>query len=162
MRWIALLLVLAAHGVPGETLQGRVVRIADGDTLTIVDSREVQHKIRLAGVDAPERKQQFYDASRQNLAALAFDKTVTVEWHKRDRYGRLVGKVLTGGEDAGLAQVRAGLAWWFREYAHEQSGSDRARYEAAELEARAARRGLWQALAVAPWEWRARNTAPSN
>jgi endonuclease YncB( thermonuclease family) len=133
MRWIALLLVFAAHGVLGETLQGKVVRIVDGDTLTILDAARVQHKIRLAGIDAPERQQAFYEASRQNLGRPAFAKAITVEWNKRDRYGRLVGKVLVDNEDVGLAQVRAGLAWWFKQYAREQTAFDRSAYEAAEL-----------------------------
>lgn len=114
MRWLALLLVLLVHGVCAETIHGKVIRIADGDTLTILDSAKHEFKIRLAGIDAPERRQTHYETSRQNLARLAFGKFVTVKWHKRDRYGRLVGTVAADKLDLGLAQMQAGQAWWFR------------------------------------------------
>ena len=155
MRWITLLLFLTAQCAFAETLRGKVIRIADGDTLTVLDAAKGQHRVRLAGIDAPERKQPFYQASRQNLARLTFGKLVAVDWHKQDRYGRLVGKVLVDGRDTGLAQVRAGFAWWFKQYAHEQSAADRARYGAAELGARASGRGLWRdGPATPPWESR--------
>jgi len=156
MRWIALLLCLIAHDLAAETIRGKVVKIADGDTLTILDARRQEHRIRLNGIDAPERKQAHYETSRQNLAKLAFGKAVIVEWHKRDVYGRLVGKVEADRQDVGLAQLRAGQAWWFRRYANEQTMFDRSRYEAAELDARRNRRGLWKTgTPTPPWEWRA-------
>lgn len=79
--------------------------IADGDTLTLLDAAHVQHKIRLAGIDAPEKKPAFGNRSKQGLSGLAFGKQVSVEWNKVDRYGRVIGKVLIGNEDACLAQV---------------------------------------------------------
>jgi endonuclease YncB( thermonuclease family) len=156
MRWIALLLCLIAHGLAAETIRGKVVKISDGDTLTVLDARRQEHRIRLAGIDAPERKQAHYETSRQNLAKLSFGKAVIVEWHKRDVHGVLVGKVEADRQDVGLAQVRAGQAWWFRRYANEQTMFDRSRYEAAELDARRSGRGLWKTGApMPPWEWRA-------
>ena len=68
----------------------------------------------------------------------------TIEWRKHDRYQRIVGNVWVNGEDVGLLQVRAGLAWWYRDYAREQTPSDRKLYEAAELDARHLRLGLWR------------------
>ena len=160
MRWIALLLCLIAHGLAAETIRGKVVKIADGDTLTILDAKRQEHRIRLTGIDAPERKQAHYETSRQSLAKLAFGKAVVVEWHKRDVYGRLVGKVQADRQDVGLAQLRAGQAWWFRRYANEQTMFDRSRYEAAELDARRNRRGLWKTgRPTPPWEWRAAKVA---
>jgi endonuclease YncB( thermonuclease family) len=156
MRWIALLLCLIAHALAAETIRGKVVKIADGDTLTILDARRQEHRIRLSGIDAPERKQAHYETSRQNLAKLSFGKAVIVEWHKRDVEGRLVGKVQADRQDVGLAQLRAGQAWWFRRNANEQTMFDRSRYEAAELDARRNRRGLWKTgTPMPPWEWRA-------
>lgn len=138
-----------------ETLTGVVVGLADGDTVTVLDAEEVQHKVRLAGIDAPEKRQPFGDRSRQHLASLVFRKQVVVQWHKTDRYGRIVGKVLVGGLDAGLEQVKAGLAWHYIEYAREQTPSDRGAYADAEASARASCRGLWQQPdAVPPWEFR--------
>lgn len=138
-----------------EILQGRVVSIADGDTLTVLDSSHKQHKIRLAGIDAPEKGQPFGKASKRSLSELAQDQNVIVEWDKRDRYGRIIGKVLADGLDVDLEQVRRGLAWWYKKYADEQSPDDRDTYEIAEDEARSARRGLWsEQNTVPPWEWR--------
>jgi endonuclease YncB( thermonuclease family) len=80
---------------------------------------------------------------------------VTVDWHKRDRYDRLVGKLMLDGADVNLALVRAGYAWWYREYAGEQSPSDRRLYEAAETAARREGVGLWaDPWPIAPWDWR--------
>jgi endonuclease YncB( thermonuclease family) len=138
-----------------DTFSGRVVGISDGDTITVLDQAKKQHKVRLAGIDAPEKGQAFGDRAKESLSRLVFDKSVTVESHKADRYGRLVGKVLVAGRDANLEQVRAGFAWWYREYAKEQSPEDRAAYATAEEDARASRRGLWRdAKPVPPWEFR--------
>jgi len=78
---------------------GKVVKISDGDTITVLDHYKVQHRVRLTGIDAPERKQAFGSRSRQSLGKLVFSKTVTVKTNKRDRYGRVLGKVLINGID---------------------------------------------------------------
>ncbi len=162
------LAVAVEHGY-AEELRGRVVGIADGDTITLLDTSKTQHKIRLAGIDAPERGQPGGHRSKESLSAFVYDQPVRVEWQKKDRYGRVVGKVLVASSDspcrgkpdcpmtldAGLAQITMGRAWWFRKYAKEQSPEDRQRYETAEREARAEKRGLWRdGTAVPPWEWR--------
>ena len=152
---IAVALVVFPLASMANTTTGLVVGIADGDTLTLLDADHVQHKIRLAGIDAPEKRQEFGSRSKQNLADLVFRKQVTVEWNKFDRYGRVIGKVLVGGDDVCLAQVRAGLAWHYKAYQREQSAADRERYAQAELDARASRRGLWRdASPVPPWDFR--------
>jgi len=76
MRWTAFLFVLLVNGVCAETFLGKVVKIADGDTLTVLDASKREHRIRIAGIDAPERKQANYETSRQQLAKLAFGKAV--------------------------------------------------------------------------------------
>jgi endonuclease YncB( thermonuclease family) len=126
-----------------QTLTGRVVRIADGDTVTVLDSTNTQHRIRLQGIDAPESHQAFGTQSKKNLSDLIFDRDVTVEYEKTDQYGRLVGKILFDGKDINLEQVKAGMAWHYKEYQREQSAEDRELYARAEDEARNARRGLW-------------------
>lgn len=73
--------------------------VADGDTLTVLDANHQQHKIRLSGIDAPEKAQAFGERSKQSLAAQAFNKNEKVEWNKQDRYGRIVGKILVDGVD---------------------------------------------------------------
>ncbi len=150
----AMLLALActAHA---ETITGRVVGVADGDTITVLDADKVQHKIRLSGIDAPEKKQAFGNRSKESLSDLAFDKTVNVETSKRDKYGRQIGKVLVNGRDVNLVQVERGMAWFYRQYQREQSPNDQRLYEAAEDAAKAEKQGLWHdADPVAPWEFR--------
>ncbi len=115
---------------------GRVVAISDGDTLTVLDADKVQHKVRLSGIDAPEKRQPFGSVSWQHLAGLVFDRDVAVEYHKVDRYGRQLGKVWLADEDANLAQVRAGLAWHYKRYEREQPFEDRPTYSKAEVTAR--------------------------
>ena len=119
----------------GAGLSPRVVGVSDGDTITVLDSYNQQHRIRLYGIDAPEKKQPFGNRAKQNLSSLAFGGS-TVEWSKLDRYGRIVGKVTVSGEDVGLRQLQAGLAWWYRQYAREQRPQDRATYAQAEDAAR--------------------------
>ena len=147
---LACLLLALACAAHAETVTGRVVGVADGDTITVLDADEVQHKIRLANVDAPEKKQAFGNRSKESLSDLVFDKTV-----KRDRYGRQIGKVLVNGQDVNLVQVERGMAWFYRQYQREQSPNDRRLYEAAEDAAKAGRRGLWRDVdPVPPWDFR--------
>jgi len=151
---VCLLLALAcvAHA---ETVTGRVVGVADGDTITVLDAEKVQHKIRLAGIDAPEKQQAFGNRSKESLSDMVFDKTVNVETEKRDRYGRQIGKVLVNGQDVNLAQIERGMAWFYRQYQREQSPNDRRLYEAAEDAAKAGKRGLWRDTEpVPPWDFR--------
>lgn len=138
------------------TVDGQVVGVTDGDTITVLDGQRTQHKVRLAGIDAPEKVQAFGQRSKEHLSSLVFGRQVKVETEKQDRYGRTVGKVLVDGRDANLAMVVAGLAWHYKRYEGEQSATDRLLYAAAEQEAREARRGLWHDQVVtAPWDHRA-------
>jgi endonuclease YncB( thermonuclease family) len=138
-----------------HTVEGRVVGVSDGDTVTLLDDLRVQHRIRLAGIDAPEKAQAYGDASKRHLSDMVFGESVTVEYEKHDRYGRIVGKVLKHGRDASLEQLRAGLAWHYKQYQREQSGADRSAYAAAEQLAQRAHAGLWRDPApVPPWSWR--------
>ena len=147
--------VLAAAPVYARDFDGRVVGIQDGDTVTVLDASKQQHRIRIAGIDAPEKAQAFGAAAKENLARLAFGQQADVRCSKRDRYGREVCNVYVGARDLGLEQVRSGHAWWFREYAREQAPEDRKVYETAESEARGTRRGLWHdASPTPPWDWR--------
>lgn len=148
------LLVLPSQA---ELISGRVVHVADGDTVTVLDAGKVQHKIRLAGIDAPEKSQAYGERSRESLAELVANRTVIVDTDKQDRYGRRVGKVLVAGKDVNVEQIRRGLAWFYRHYEQELSDSDRQSYDRAEGEARDYRRGLWaDRQPVPPWEFRSR------
>ncbi len=164
---LALGLLLQAGSILADTLVGRVSGVSDGASLTVVDGASVLHRIRLAAIDAPESRQPFSKESKQNLSDLVLGKEVRVEWRKHDRYGRIVGKLTLQAppcstcpktQDAGLAQLEAGLAWWDRESRREQSLADQGYYEYAEFDAKARRIGLWQdAAPMPPWEWRKKN-----
>jgi endonuclease YncB( thermonuclease family) len=150
---------IAWLGMSGEvfadTIQGRVVSIADGDTVTVLDASNTQWKIRLMGIDAPEKNMPFGQKSKQNLSDLVFNKQVLVEYSKHDRYGRTVGKILINGVDANLEQVKAGMSWHYKQYQKEQSPEDRVSYAEAEEQARAGRKGLWiDGEPTPPWDWR--------
>ena len=163
---LAIFLTLLAYGAQAATLEGRVVGVTDGDTITVLDANKRQHKIRFNGIDAPEKRQPFGTRSTQNLARYVARKDVHLDCPKVDRYGRKVCKVWVQpldcprcGKtlDVGLAQITDGMAWWFRRYADEQTAEDRGRYESAEDEARLRKRGLWRdANPVPPWDWRRR------
>ena len=141
--------------VQAETLTGRVVRVTDGDTIVVLDANKVQHKIRLQGIDAPERGQAFGTKSKEHLSDLVAGKSVVVDYSKSDRYQRILGKVLVNGEDVNLEQIEAGMAWHYKKYQGEQSSSDRVAYSDAELEARRHKLGLWHdPNPVPPWEYR--------
>ncbi len=135
-----------------DSLTGKVVKITDGDTLYVLDANYKQHKIRLAGIDAPERRQAYGLASRKHLASIVAVQHVTFEYQKQDRYGRIVGKVLLDGIDVCLEQVKAGLAWHYKKYQHEQSAEDRELYADAENKARNERLDLWRENnPIPPW-----------
>ncbi|MBU1691618.1 MAG: thermonuclease family protein [Gammaproteobacteria bacterium] len=165
----ALILAFVITPLFAETLTGWVSHIADGDTITVLDYSNQQHKIRLMGIDAPEKYQAFGNRSHQNLGALVNGRDVVVEWNKRDRYGRIIGKVLVAPHDSScpnprdcpktldvcLEQVRSGNAWWYKKYAKEQAPEDQSKYEQAEFEAKVHRNGLWtDTNPVPPWEFR--------
>jgi len=171
IRFPLITLWIVAHFAWSDTLSGRVVGVADGDTVTVLDANYQQHKIRLSGIDTPEKAQPFGQRAKESMSALVFGKEVDVQWDKRDRYKRIVGKVMVQPADcptcpktldAGLAQITVGLAWWYQKYAKDQSAEDKdqsaedaGRYEFAEHEARAKRAGLWaDAHPIPPWDWR--------
>ena len=156
MRLTLLLTLIITHCLAyADTLTGRVVRVTDGDTIVVLDSANAQHKIRLTGIDAPERKQAFGTKSKDHLSDAVAGKFVVVEYNKRDRYQRILGKVLLSDKDMNLEQVNAGLAWHYKKYQKDQVPADRDLYSETEIEAREAKRGLWyDPNPMPPWEYR--------
>ena len=138
-----------------DTLTGRVVRVTDGDTIVVLDANHTQQKIRLQGIDAPESGQAYGTKSREHLSDAVAGKFVVVEFEKRDRYERILGKILLSGENVNLEQIRAGLAWHYKKYQAEQTVADRVKYSDAEMEARRNKRGLWgDPNPIPPWDYR--------
>lgn len=127
----------------------RVVGVADGDTLTALGDGRERIKCRLYGIDAPEKKQAYGQASKASLAALSFGRRAVIDVVGRDRYGRSLCKVEVAGLDVNREQIARGMAWMYRRYASERDYSD------AETAAQAHRLGIWRdADPVAPWEFR--------
>jgi len=156
-----------------EIIKGTVVKVVDGDTVTMVDDKGFKHRIRLAGIDAPEQGDQPYGKeSTKGLRWLIHDKEITVEYSKHDRYGRIVGKILVGSKgntfclpiecvrtlDVGLEQIKAGMAWHYKRYQSEQSKEDKKTYSSAERVAKKKQVGLWgDKNPIQPWKWRRDN-----
>ena len=135
--------------VVAESFEGRVVSITDGDTIRVM--REgVSVPVRLFGIDSPGKKQPFSQVAKKITSDLAFSKTVTVEIKTTDRWKRLVAEiVLPDGRILNHEILKAGGAWWFRQYCKDPE------YERLEAAARAAKVGIWRdPKPVEPWEWR--------
>lgn len=130
---------------------GKVVSVSDGDTVKVLLQGNRQVKVRLWGIDAPESGQAFGKNAKRALAELVAGQLVDLDEKGRDRYGRTLATVQLQGVNVNEEMVRLGWAWWYRNYAPEAKA-----LEAAEIEARAAGRGLWADKGgVPPWEWRA-------
>lgn len=142
----ALLAALPAQA--GRAFNGRVVGIADGDTLTVLTDT-TPRKIRLAEIDAPEKKQAFGERAKLSLSDLCFNQHADVSPGVTDRYGRTVARVSCGGIDASLHQVQHGLAWAYTRYLKDPA------IASAERAARDAGAGLWaDADPTPPWLYR--------
>ena len=157
---LCLAIFTASVTASAESTRGRVVRVTDGDTLTVVTDAKRTIKVRLAGIDAPEKHQPFGKAAKAALSDLAYGRDVELEGAKVDREGHLVAKIQREGLDVSLELVRMGLAWWSPMRANEQSFEDREAYAAAEESAREAGRRLWSDFAAEPpWLFRAAQRA---
>ena len=152
---LAIVFSALSLAIQAATLVGKVVGITDGDTITVLDADKTEHKVRLMGIDAPEKTQDFGDESKKALSNYIYQKEVTVEYKKFDKYKRIVGKVILDKQDVCLAMIEIGLAWHYKDYEKEQSKTDRDLYSQAELKAREAKIGLWQdSKAIEPSSFR--------
>ncbi|MES2018182.1 MAG: thermonuclease family protein [Pseudomonadota bacterium] len=127
----------------------RVIKVADGDTLTVLTEQQQPLKCRLYGIDAPEKRQPFGAASKLSLAQLTFGRIAQIDIVGHDRYGRSVCRIAVAGLDVNKEQIARGMAWMYRQYARDAAYSD------AEAAAQARRIGIWyQAQPVPPWDFR--------
>ena len=135
---------------PAYDLSGRVVKVTDGDTITILDANQTQHKVRLYGIDTPEYKQPYSRAATKTLAGLVEGEGVGVDVKDTDRYGRTVGVIYKGNVNVNLQMVKSGYAWWYKRYAPLDDD-----LRMAEERARIDKLGLWaEPDPIPPWEWR--------
>lgn len=148
----ALLLATSLHAAE---IKGTVVAVSDGDTITVFTPEERQHKVRLLGIDAPEKAQPFGRKSKFSLSDLVLLKEVTVQTDQRDQNGYDLGKVTLDGRDINLVQIERGMAWWYVQYQLDQTPEDRKLYADAQAAAKARKVGLWaDKQAEPPWEFR--------
>jgi endonuclease YncB( thermonuclease family) len=140
----------------------KVLRVVDGDTVHVVNKAGKKFKVRLTGIDAPEKNQPYGLASTYKLTELLINKWVLLKskpdngnLYSIDRYNRVLAKVILDGRDINLAQVSSGYAWHFKRYQKQQSSIDSELYSQAELYAKKNELGLWgEKNPIAPWKWR--------
>ncbi len=155
MKKAVLFLVLflsIATAAFGQRFPVTVVGITDGDTFTVINRDKLQLKVRIIGIDAPEKKQAYGNKSRQTLSDLIFQQQIEIDVQYQEKWGRYAAKVyLADGRDVGLLMLQAGMAW------HNVNYDKTPAYAAAEKTARKAKKGLWaDAHPVAPWDFRSR------
>lgn len=152
---ISLVLFASTAISAGPLTPGLVVAISDGDTITLLTEDKRQLKIRLAGIDTPEKKQAFGTKARDHLASRIFKNDVEVDLRKKDQYGRYLGVIYIGGVDINQSMIQDGYAWFYKHYAKDQPKEEAQRYAKAEADARSKQRGLWaDPNPVPPWEFR--------
>jgi len=155
----------------GATLTGKVIRVLDGDTIEVLQvegATKTPVRIRMTGIDAPEKSQPFGEKCRENLAAMIAGREATIDLRGTDRYSRALGVVLlqeppSGGapstlappKDINLAQIASGCAWHYKQYQKQQKPEERRAYSEAEVSARTRRLGLWRDPSPQPpWQYR--------
>lgn len=152
---LSLLLLFSGVAWASNVIPGKVIAISDGDTITLLTPEKQQLKIRLVGIDAPEKKQAYGTKARDHLAAHVFRQAVEVDIRKKDQYGRSLGVVYLGDNDINQLMIRDGYAWFYKHYAKEQPKEEALRYADSEREARTQGKGLWaDPHPVPPWEFR--------
>jgi endonuclease YncB( thermonuclease family) len=153
--FISLVLFTSTAISAGPLTPGLVIAISDGDTITLLTEDKQQLKIRLAGIDTPEKKQAFGTKARDHLASRIFKHDVEVDLRKKDQYGRYLGVIYISGVDMNQSMIQDGYAWFYKHYAKDQPKEEAQRYAKAEADARSKQRGLWSdPNPVPPWEFR--------
>lgn len=134
---------------------GKVINIADGDTITVLDDHKISIKIRLLGIDCPEKSQAFGHRAKKALSDKIFSQRVNIHTHGKDYFGRTLGVVTFNDEDINEWLLTEGLAWHFKKYAKSQTPEDAKRYSLAQADAQRLKRGLWaDEKPIPPWIFR--------
>ena len=152
---IKVILVLATVYAVAESVifltssKSNVISISDGDTITVLLKDKTQQKVRFAEIDCPEKKQAFGTKAREELGKKIFGKHVDIDWTKKDRYGRIIGKVYLNGRYINKEMIEEGWAWHYTEYSHSQEMADAQEY------AKKNKLGLWaDKHPIPPWDFR--------
>jgi len=156
-----LLLMCCSFSVFAGLLTGKVIKVIDGDTLDVLQADKSIERIRLAAIDAPEKGQAFGKKAKQYLLKAVAGKDVSVDYHKRGKYKRIIGRVRLNGQDINLQMIVSGHAWHYKKFQNEQARGDRLAYAEAFEQARQFNIGLFaDKAAVAPWDYRRIKRAP--
>ncbi len=160
MKDLAFVLLLGCFSglstaIDDETVEGRVTRIIDGDSILVTDSKSVEYEVQLEGIDAPEIKQDFGKESTEGLSKMLKDKTVRIHWKSKDNFERPLAQVYVGDRHINMEMIQTGMAWHFKRYNKDEELAK------AETAAKHAMKGLWaKESPVAPWDYRKENKAP--
>ena len=153
--FLTILTLLFAFTASAFEFTGKVVSVADGDTITVLYGKK-EYKIRFLHIDCPESSQAFGTKAKQVLSNKVFGKTVTVRWTEKDRYERILGDVYIGKRRINAEMVQEGMAWHYKFFSKD------ATIAAAQTKAKAGKVGLWsQPDPVAPWEFRRKKSSAS-
>lgn len=135
---------------PAKANLAHVVRVIDGDTIVVI-YRGGEERIRLEGIDTPERGQPYFEEATEALANLVDGRKVTLRGDERDRYGRIIARVIVGETDTSKELLRLGMAWHYKKYNQQENLAE------IEMQAQAGKVGLWGADApIPPWDFRKR------
>lgn len=146
--------VLFIPSICFSDISGKVIKISDGDTIWVMHRSE-KIKVRMLGIDAPELNQAFGLQSKKILKSLIYLKIVHIEGQKKDRYSRLIGKVILNDQDINIKMIQKGAAWHFKRYQDDQTVNDRINYSLEERNAKKKKLGLWESKnPFPPWQWR--------
>ncbi len=152
MRWLLVYLMSSCMAF-GESIRGVVINVIDGDTITLLEKTPEQkrtYRIRLEGIDTPERGQNGYEGAKEYLEKLIWGETVTVKYSQHDRYGRILGEVWYGKVFVNEELVKDGWAWIYKKFSASR------KLASLEAEARKSKKGLWaEPNPIPPWEWKA-------
>jgi len=135
------------------SINGKVIKIVDGDTFDILTSNNTTLRIRMNAIDCPERTQDYYQVCKDALGGYIFGKKVSLITYGTDRYKRTIAEVYFGTEDINLKMIVNGYAWHYKKY------SSDAKMAQAEEEAKLQKNGLWAMInPVAPWAFRTKKS----
>jgi endonuclease YncB( thermonuclease family) len=165
VSFLSLAAILQAHALTHtqEILTGKVIGVSDGDTITLLNAQQKQIKVRLTGIDCPEKSQAFGNRAKKELSDKVFSQNVQIEVRGKDKYGRSLGVVKIGNEDVNEYLISQGVAWHFKKYAKTQPAEEASRYARAEELARQSKKGLWiQDNPIPPWEFREQSKKSNN
>ena len=136
-------------------VQGIISKVIDADTVIIESDGGSKYRVRLLGIDAPEIKQEHGKEATKYLSNMVLGKNLTVIGSNKDKYQRLLGKLILDDNDINLNLIKNGMAWHSKFYKSSQDKKDQIMYSNAEIYAKVNKLGLWSKnLPIAPWEWR--------